>query len=959
MGLVAGRRNVLAVVAVCLAFGCGGGGDNGPDTPPPPPPPPTFTVGGTVTGLTGTGLVIRNNGSNDLTIPAAATSYTFPGSNGSGSGYNVTIKTQPTGPSQACVVSNGTGTISGANVSVPVTCTVNTFAVGGTITGLTGTGLTLLLNGGSPLVVASGTGGFSFPNITSGSNYAVTIGTQPSNPVQNCTIANGSGTVGAGAVANIAVTCVTVSYTIGGATAGLSGTGLVLQNNNRDDLAVPGGATSFAFASTALPGAAYNVSIKTQPAGPAQSCSVANATGTANANVTSVVVNCVTNTTVIGGTVSGLTGSGLSLLLNGGAPLAIPAAATGFAFPTALAPGNSYAVTIAAHPVGQTCAVANGTGTAGASNVTTVAVTCADNAANTWTVGGPITGLSAPGLILNLNGSTILTVPAGATSYAFPARPNGPYNVAITAQPVNQNCQLGGTANGTIASANVTNVAVTCTVNAYLVKGTIAGLVGGGLNILLNGGSRQVVPPGTTSFTFAGHVNSGAAYTVVVAGQPRNPTQVCTVANGTGTMGSGDVTDVAITCTTVYTVGGTIGPTLLYSNGGVLLLNGGSAFNMKVDQPNFTFPGLPAGTPYTVSVGTQPGAPPHTCTVTNGSGVIGAANVTDVQVSCVPDGFIITGGVGGYSGTGLTLGAEVVRNGALVSPVVPLTPQSQGKYAFPGLYNPDDQYSVFILTQPAGQTCTIIQGTGRVPTLAENPFGGFYVSSAKIKCVNNVTSPLSGVYSVLIGSQRHYIAFWPDGTFTLAVRSNDASCPDNGNGIEYGVYNYNAATNAFAVLDVPVDTDGGCGIIDPVQPLPVTTLTRSGNTITLGTDVGPVTLTEVTSNAGTLVGAFGFATGANGVFVVFQADNTYIIAGPQGASSHGNLTRPGYERACYAATASTITANLTGSCTPDGGAVVDNNGKSGFSDAGGPVPFTITGPGTLSIDHIKLVRLVP
>lgn len=944
-------------MAVFLTFGCGGGGDSGTDTPPPPPP--TYTVGGTMTGLTGTGFVLQNNGSNDLAIPPAAASYTFPGSAGSGAGYNVTVKSQPTGPSQTCVVSNGNGSISNANASVPVACTVNAFAVGGTITGLTGTGLTLLLNGGSPLVVAPGTGGFSFPNITSGSNYAVTVGAEPSNPVQSCTIANGSGTVGAGAVANIAVTCVTVSYAIGGAIAGLSGSGLVLQNNGKDDLAVPGGATSFTFASKALPGAGYNVNIKTQPTGPAQSCSVVNSTGTANANVTSVVVNCVTNTTLIGGTVSGLTASGLSLLLNGGTPLAVPAAATGFAFPTALAPGSSYAVTIAAHPAGQTCAVANGTGTAGPSNVTTVAVTCANNAANTWTVGGPITGLTASGLVLTLNGSIILTVPAGATSYTFPARPNGPYGVAVTTQPVNQTCQLGGTANGTIASANVTNVAVTCTVNAYLVKGTIAGLVGGGLNILLNGGSRQVVPPGATSFTFAGRVNSGAAYTVTVANQPNTPTQACSVANGTGTMGSGDVTDVAITCTTVYTVGGTIGPNLLYSNGGVLLLNGGSALNMRVDQPNFTFPGLPAGTPYTVTVGTQPGAPPHTCTVTNGNGVIGTANVTNVKVNCVPDGLVMIGVLAGYSGNGLTLGAQVVRNGALVSPVAPLTPQSQGKYAFPGLYNPDDQYSVFILTQPAGQTCTIIQGTGRVPTLAENPFGGFYVSTAKIKCVNNVTSPLFGVYSVLVGSQRHYIAFWPDGTFTLAVRSNDASCPDAGNGIEYGVYNYNAATNAFAVLDVPVDTDGGCGIIDPTKPLPVTTLTKSGNTITLGTSAGPVTLTQVTSNAGTLVGAFGFASGANGAFVVFQADNTYIIADPQGANSHGNLTRPGYERACYAATVSTITANLAASCTPDGAAVVDNNGTSGLSDAGGPLPFTITGPNTLTIDDAKLVRLLP
>jgi len=951
-------RNLVAIAAVTLGTGCGGGGEGGADLPPPPPP--SYMIGGTVTGLTGSGLVVQNNSASDLAVPPGATGFVFPGSVGAGAGYNVTVKAQPVGPSATCSVANGTGTAT-ANVSVAVSCTVNSFAVGGTIAGLVGTGLTLQLNGGTPMAVAGGSAAFAFQNVASGTGYSVTVGTQPSSPAQTCTVTNGSGTVGAVSVANIAVNCVTVSYTVGGAIAGLAGAGLVLQNNGSNDLVVAAGATSFTFAAPLAPGTSYNVTIKSQPTGPAQTCTIANGAGTAAATVTNVVVNCVTNTSTVGGTVAGLVGTGLSLLLNGGAPLSVPAGATAFTFPSPVAPGSNYAVTVAAHPTGpgQTCAVGNGTGAVGAGNVTNVAVTCTTNPANTWTVGGTITGLTGLGLVLKLNGNVALTVPAGATGFAFPAVASGtPYAVTVGTQPAGQTCLIGG-GSGTVGSANVTNVAVTCTVNAYTVGGTISGLTGNNLNILLNGGSRQVVPPGTTAFTFAGKVTTGAAFTVTVNIQPSNPTQACTVANGTGTMGSANVTNVVITCVATFTIGGTVGPNLLRSNGLVLLLNGGSPIVRGVDQPNFTFPGLPSGTPYSVTVGTQPAAPPHTCTVSNGSGTVGAANITNVQVNCIPDGMIIGGVVQGYSGTGLTLGLKASRGEALLPAEAPLQPQSQGKYAFRNLYQPDDEYAVFIVTQPPGQTCTILQATGRVPTLAQNQFGGLYVATGKVKCINNVTSPLSGVYSVLNGTHRSYLAFWPDGTFVVAARSDDPSCPDSGNGIEYGVYNYNAATNALAILDVPLDTDGACGLADPAALPPPGTLTKSGNTITISTAGGPITLTAVTSTPGTLIGAFGIEGGFDGRFLVFQTDNTYLLADPQGANSYGLGTRPGYERACYSAGASTLTVNVAVSCVPDGAPVVDTNGKSGFSDAGGPVPFAITGPNGISIDGLRLVRLLP
>ena len=82
-------------------------------------------------------------------------------------------------------------------------------------------------------------------------------------------------------------------------------------------------------------------------------------------------------TYTVGGTVSGLTGT-VALLNNGGDGLSVSADG-GFTFATALGDGEAYAVTIDAQPAGQTCEVANGTGTIAGADVTDVAVSCVDD----------------------------------------------------------------------------------------------------------------------------------------------------------------------------------------------------------------------------------------------------------------------------------------------------------------------------------------------------------------------------------------------------------------------------------------------------------------------------------------------------------------------------------------------------------------------------------------------------
>ncbi|HKE93983.1 MAG TPA: Ig-like domain-containing protein, partial [Povalibacter sp.] len=92
-----------------------------------------FTVGGTITGLTGT-VVLRLNGGNPLTVNGSGP-FTFKTTLLNGTNYSVGIAVQPA--TQVCgpAIANGNGTINNVNVTnVAIVCT--NFSIGGSISGL-------------------------------------------------------------------------------------------------------------------------------------------------------------------------------------------------------------------------------------------------------------------------------------------------------------------------------------------------------------------------------------------------------------------------------------------------------------------------------------------------------------------------------------------------------------------------------------------------------------------------------------------------------------------------------------------------------------------------------------------------------------------------------------------------------------------------------------------------------
>jgi len=81
-----------------------------------------LTIGGQVNGLTGSGLVLQNNGGDNLAITVDG-GFTFITPLDNGSPYAVTVLSQPVSPAQTCSVSNDSGTLNGVNVTdVSVQC---------------------------------------------------------------------------------------------------------------------------------------------------------------------------------------------------------------------------------------------------------------------------------------------------------------------------------------------------------------------------------------------------------------------------------------------------------------------------------------------------------------------------------------------------------------------------------------------------------------------------------------------------------------------------------------------------------------------------------------------------------------------------------------------------------------------------------------------------------------------
>jgi hypothetical protein len=465
------RRALIACTIILLGLMTACSGDGGA-------PAPTYSLGGTVSGLSASGLVLANK-AQMLPVSSGAGGFSFGPILTSGTAYAVTVQTQPA--EEVCSVSAGSGTAAAANIAnVVIACATDAFSLGGTVSGLTTAGL-VLVDGDQTVAVDAGTTTFVFAAaVAKGSGYTVTVKTQPAGLA--CAVTKGMGTMPSGNVGTVSVACTDAPFNLGGSISGLSTAGLVLANGT-DAFTVNAHATSFAMPAKVAYTSHYAVMVQSQPIG--LTCTVSSGSGTMPAQaVTTVAVVCADKTYVLGGSVSGLTASGL-VLANGGDTDTVSSDATSFTMPTAVAYGSPYAVTVQTQPAGLTCTVSNGTGNMPAGAVNSVTVTCA---VATYTVGGSISGLTASGLVL-ANGSDTLTVAANAALFTMPTAvaSAATFDVTVQTQPAGLICTVSA-GSGTVSTSDVTNVAVSCALQ---------------LSFTAPGSYMFTVPAGTTSLGIA------------------------------------------------------------------------------------------------------------------------------------------------------------------------------------------------------------------------------------------------------------------------------------------------------------------------------------------------------------------------------------------------------------------------------------------------------------------------
>lgn len=250
--------------------------------------------------------------------------------------------------------------------------------------------------------------------------------------------------------------------------------------------------------------------------------------------------------------------------------------------------------------------------------------------AASFTVSGTVAGLAAGQQVTVLNNAKDAQTVVTNSSFHFdaPVAQNASYAVTIGTQPTHQTCTVSN-ATGAGMVANVNNVVVSCSDNAYSISGSVSGLTSGQVTLLNSGADPQTVAA-NGNFNFDVPVANGGGYAVTIASQPAN--QTCTVNNGTGGNVTANVSHIAVVCSaTTYTISGTVTGLL---QGQQVTLSNNSADPTTVNANggfSFATP-VATGGNYAVSVGTEPVV--QNCAVTDGSGNAVSANITNVSITC-------------------------------------------------------------------------------------------------------------------------------------------------------------------------------------------------------------------------------------------------------------------------------------------------------------------------------------
>ena len=326
----------------------------------------------------------------------------------------------------------------------------------------------------------------------------------------------------------------------------------------------------------------------------------------------------------------------------------------------------------------------------------------------------------------------------------------------------------------------------------FTIGGTInnnkfPGVPGNNLQLSLNGVTPEDID-GDGQGELDNLVGDLVEYDVTITQQPAGKT--CTIENGTGVVNGANITDIVVNCEDIeFTVGGNLSGFVDHGEGETLVLkqeftgfngfdesdlaafneegfDGGSSQTTTTSGPTPDFISLTQDGIFTfsetrfhnqeikVSIESQPLG--QTCTLSINDNeestpvqegfvvdvVINDANIENLEVNCVTNTFPVGGVLAGLiPGRSITLENQAYTEQTGEGEFITLT--ADGGYQFTELLPFNDNFNVSIVTQPAGQTCTIENNTGFVTAA---------VTNVNITCVPNLIT-IGGNISGLINGR--------------------------------------------------------------------------------------------------------------------------------------------------------------------------------------------------------------
>ncbi len=436
---------------------------------------PTYTVGGSVSGLSGT-VTLQNNGSDDLDLTSNGP-YAFATALNDGAAYNVTVLNQPSG--QLCSVDHYYGTIAGAAVSdINISCedisaplviyqiSSSTTAYTATISWLTNVAADSAVNYGPD----ENYGSVSSSTPSSTSNSVTLSGLTPNNIYHFQIIADdssGDSATTTDFTFQTALSPYTLAYSAGA-------NGSILGNSNQS---VAPGADGAAVTAEPIAGYHFTLWSDSSTANPRKDLNVAG-------NI-SVSAGFAINTYTITASSSSygtIAPSGITTKNYGESQGYTVTATTGYHV-TGILVDSVLVSTSSTYIINNIQA-----------NHVVSAAYASDAGADTYVIGGRVSGLSGTVILQNNGGDNLIISANGVFNFATELDDAAGYNVTVLTNPGSQTCTISS-GQGIVADADVNNILVSCATVHNSGNGSGSGGGGGGGG---GGASAPVKPPDTT-----------------------------------------------------------------------------------------------------------------------------------------------------------------------------------------------------------------------------------------------------------------------------------------------------------------------------------------------------------------------------------------------------------------------------------------------------------------------------